>query len=138
MQEALETRNTTKNPLIQSAVRVQVQAMKSMRKGGKKIGPRGGKVSEPAPRGKPPHVQTGALRANIRWALTIIARKVTAIVGPTRIAWYGRRMEDPNDLNRRFMRPALLQVRRKFAPLFANMKLASTAAGRRLNGMGKR
>ena len=109
-----------------AALLVEADAKQSMKAGG------GGK-GVPSPAETPPHVQTGNLRASITHART---PQGTQLVGPTRMAWYGRVHEfgSARHKNKRpFMRPALMRMMKKFPMLFRKLPLGRTSAGRRLN-----
>lgn len=139
--------------LTKCALAVESEAKRSMRGGG-------GNLHEPSTPPAPPHVQTGTLRASITYAIERTARGFTALVGVPKTVWYGkiheyggmfavkqhqrRKRKDLQEMitvsahsrdvpERPFMRPALEMARAKFAGMFKNLKLAQTAAGRKLN-----
>jgi len=78
----------------------------------------GGSGHVPSPPGKPPHVQTGALRASVAHALTT---DKGCIVGPTEI--YGKFHEFGTRIHpkRPFMRPALRNSVDKFPEQFKDL-----------------
>jgi HK97 gp10 family phage protein len=112
-------------PLERCALWVDRKAKRSMKKGG-------GERKVPSPKGKPPHVQTGNLKASIQIAPT---QRHTYVVGPTLQAWYGKLHEFGLGKfpKRPVMRPALQTTKNRFPRLFKEMGLANTRAGRRLN-----
>lgn len=101
------------DPLVKCCLLLESDAKRSMRIGG-------GKAHLPSLPTEVPHVQTGALRSSIGYALL---DATSAIVGPTERygKWleYGTRMMAA----RPFMRPALLRVRTKFAKQFTKLSL---------------
>jgi len=119
-----KTRKAMPKPLLKCAALVEGEAKRSMRAGGrpaKARGPRGGRArGTPSRPGTPPHVQTGNLRASITHALS---GPDTAIVGPTREAWYGKVHEFGGRYHpqRPFMRPALRRAVRDFAKQFRRL-----------------
>ncbi len=115
-----------------AAFLVERDAKLSMKAGGRKTGPGGGKVYVPAPPDTPPHVQTGNLRASIQSAPT---KWLTYLVGPTLQAWYGRLHEFGSRTRpkRPFMRPALKRMQKRFPALFKGLQLAKTPSGAKLN-----
>ena len=113
-------------PVRRCALLVERAAKISMRKGGRsRVGLKSGKASTPP---DPPNVQTGNLRNSITFAIIPIRRGITqgvsAIVGPTRTAWYGKIHEYGGEFGGRnyparpFMRPALARVQSEFANEF--------------------
>ncbi len=131
--------------LKKCAAVVEKQAKNITKKGGR-VKTAGGRTkkgqfkkqykSVASPVGQPPHKQTGALSNSITWVLT---NQGTAIVGPTTVAWYGAIHEHSKQFPRPFMVPALDHERPMFPRFYANMKLAQTPAGRRLNrGSGRK
>jgi len=113
--------------LLKLGAMIEREAKVSMRKGGRVAGKKKG---VPAPRGKPPHVQTGNLRASITHALT---SEGTVVVGPTRMAFYGKYQEDPKKLDRPFMVPAKDKVMRTAPKEWRQMAMGKTPTGRKLN-----
>jgi len=111
---------------------VESTAKRSMRTGGRTIGPRGGQKQIPSSPGSPPHVQTGNLRGSITWAFAKMGLSV--IVGPSKGAAYGRIHEYGGAKHppRPFMRPALRKARNRYAKFFRNLPLARTRAGAKL------
>jgi len=113
-------------PVRKAAMMVEREAKASMKAGGRGKARRQkgtGKflagLRYPSPPGTPPHVQTGALRASITWALVGgLATGVSAVVGPT--VKYGAVHEygGKHTPKRPFMRPALLRVRNRMPQLF--------------------
>jgi len=133
------TQEAANKPLLQCAALVMADAKKSMKRGGlvkwsnDDVSMEKGVPSTPP---DPPNVQRGNLRASIVYALTRVA---TAIVGPTRMAWYGKVHEKGGEFGGRnyparpFMLPALHRMKAKFPELFKKAALAHTKAGRILN-----
>lgn len=115
-----------------AAFLVEREAKLSMKAGGRSTGSRGGMVGTPSKPGDPPHVQTGNLRASIQTAVTGL---LSAIVGPTLQAWYGRIHEFGSKTRRKrpFMRPALERMRKQFPALFKGLKISRTPSGTLLN-----
>ena len=111
------------NPILKMGFRVEKAAKELLSVAG---------MGEPSAPGEPPHAQTGNLRASITTAKT---DRGTAVVGPTRLAFYGKIHEFGGRKHpaRPFMRPAYMQVKGQFAKEWRNLKLASTPAGQRLN-----
>jgi HK97 gp10 family phage protein len=132
------------DPLRKCAMAVEAEAKRSMKKGGRIRGVRGRVLRHgvPSAPGEPPHVQTGTLRASIQHApFKTLMGTETYIVGPGRVAWYGRIHEYGYQFGGRkwparpFMRPALATAQQKFPNLFRALKLAQTRAGRKTKGM---
>lgn len=124
-------------PMLRAGAIVEGRAKKSMTKGGRSIGPRGGRVQEPSAPGTPPHVQIGNLRGSITHAPT---RRGTVIVGPgARVADYAAVHEFGGRLHPRrpFMRPALAKSKPDIVRAMKDIKAGKTSTGRRLNGKGK-
>ena len=132
---ALAIQEKTDKALLKCGALVEREAKKSMRKGGRRKGPRGGKVREPSAPGTPPNVQTGNLRRSITYARIA---KNRVLIGPTPMAWYGKLHELGGQFGRRyfpqraFMIPALERARERFASIFMSEKLADTEMGRKL------
>lgn len=114
--------------IMKAAFLVERDAKLSMSKGGRSTGSRGGKVGTPSAPGDPPHVQTGNLRSSIQTAPT---NRLTAVVGPTLMAWYGKIHEfgTRNRVKRPFMRPALARMRKHFPALFKGLRISETPSG---------
>lgn len=129
-------------PVKRFALRVKTEAQRSMLKGGKfthKItrGKNKGKISKggrPSEPGRPPNVQIGNLRGSITHALfPTFTGGVSALVGPTRMAWYGKLHEQDgkpggsqefggrNFPARPFMLPALRRIQHQFPGEYRNM-----------------
>ncbi len=108
--------------LERGAVAVENEAKLSMRSGG-------GSAKTPSPVGSPPNVQLNALRSGIQHAATALG--ITQVIGPTEI--YGKFHEFSKKFPRRFMYPALIRARKKFALLFKGIPIANTRAGKWLN-----
>ena len=113
-------------PCFKCAALVETAAKQSLGKGAfSGYGPRGGKVMVPSKPGQPPHLRMGELRAGIRHART----STGAVTGPTifygNIHEHGGEFGGRNFPKRPFMRPALYKMRRRFAPLFKNLKFNS-------------
>jgi hypothetical protein len=127
------TREAMIRPLMQCGFLVEGDAKRSMIKGGRIPGKKRGIPSTPP---NPPHAQLGNLKGSITTAPT---ERQTVIVGPTRIAWYGKihekggRYGGRNYPRRAFMLPALYRMAPRFPAKFRSMNLAATPAGRRLN-----
>jgi len=122
-----------RDPEMLAGAAVEREAKKSMRKGGRFEGPRGGKQRRPSAPGTPPNVQTGNLRASITHARDGQYGRVLA--GTTNVAWYGRIHEHGGRYHPRrpFMAPALRAAQRNFPQFFGKMNLSKTRAGRELN-----
>ena len=114
-------------PEMKAGFLVEHEAKKLMQRGGRTgVGQRRGIPSAP---GTPPHTQTGELRASI----TTARDGQAVIVGPT--APYGKvheQADNPGEWaeyggrrypKRAFMRPALLNVMKKFAKFWAGLNL---------------
>lgn len=127
------------SPIRRAALLVERSAKTSMAKGGReaitKVNKKTGKTTKtkrfrrvPSKAPNPPHVQTGNLRGSITHAIVRIRRflsgGITAIVGPTRLAWYGQIHEYGGEFGGRhyparpFMRPALARTQDQFQDLF--------------------
>ena len=130
-------------PLHDAGLLVRNDAVRSMKQGGKLGGAKQHdrgyynsflkRYVVASPPGKPPHAQTKTLRKSIR---SVMARnRKSVVVGPTRIAWYGRVHEfGTRKLPKRpFMRPALYRMINRFPALFRKLGLGNTRAGRALN-----
>ena len=138
-------------PLKKCAALVEAEAKISMKKGGSVSGLKRGQAyvywhsklkryvqaSKP---GTPPHKQFGALVSGI---ITAPSGRGTYFVGVRQEVWYGKLHEWGGQKiheqggkyhpKRPFMRPALVKVMKQFPRFFRNLRLADTAAGRRLN-----
>lgn len=128
-------RDLAVKPLVACGALVEGEAKRLMKKGGRRKTKKGKWRGIPSTPPNPPHVQQGILRSSITHALT---PEGSVIVGPTRIAWYGRLHEfgGRHHPMRPFMHPALANARSKFADKFKEINLAATPAGRRLNAKG--
>ena len=144
--------------LDQIAYMVEREAKASMKEGGR----RGGELIPSTPP-NPPHAQSRNLRGSIQYAKT---EKGSRVIGPTRAGWYGRAHEFGALIRvtqkmrnflawkfgwylkkstkvihlpkRPFMRPALYRVIDLMPELFANLGLANTPIGRRIQASRKR
>jgi len=84
----------------------------------------GGIAHTPSKEPKPPHVQTGTLRASIRSAKTATG----AVVGPTESYGAVHEFGGRHHPKRPFMRPALDKAKPRFAKQFKNMVKTSGAS----------
>ncbi|RKZ99089.1 MAG: hypothetical protein DRQ46_00235 [Gammaproteobacteria bacterium] len=128
---------STIKPLVQCGAAVEREAKSSM-----KSGRRGqGKVGKPSEPGTPPNIQSNHLRSSIKTAVNGAA---SVLVGPTRMAFYGKYQEFGAIIKvttkkvihlpaRPFMGPALTSARKNFPKFFKGMDLDGTSAGRNLN-----
>ena len=146
----------SKDPLKECATITEIEMRRLLSVGGgggRSVGR--GKPSSP---GSPPHLQTANLRNSIRKAKE--GMRNIWVIGPTRVAWYGRVHEfgamikvtakmrgflhsigihlkaSTSQLHippRPFARPALHSAMKKYPAKFRRIGLANTQAGIRLN-----
>ncbi len=127
-------RDAGMKPLMKAGLLVERAAKVSMRAGGRKTGPRGGKVHEPSDAPAPPHVQSGTLRGSISTSET---SAFTVVVGPTSPpAWYGvvhefggKKYPAEGHPPRPFMRPALDRTKSVFSKFWRNLPIAKFFRG---------
>ncbi len=117
----------TQGPMEFAANAVVIEAQRLLQKGARKAGQKRGPPSAP---GTPPHAQSSDLHGSIDSA----PYRRGYIIGPRSKAWYGRIHEfgGRRHPKRPFMRPALRNMKRKYAKLWKSLPLARTQAGRRL------
>jgi len=132
---AAAVREATIDPLNKAGLLVEADAKRSMKKGGRYTGPRGGKGQTPSAPGTPPHRQSGTLISSVTHGFD--KRSVTMLVGAT--APYGKVHEKGGEWGgrnyprRAFMRPALNRMMSRFRSLFRNLPVGTTPSGRGLN-----
>jgi HK97 gp10 family phage protein len=89
-------KNASQPRVLKCGLLVEAEAKRSLSKGSsvsipgrdeKGLFTKGMKVYTPSPRGQPPHMRTGNLRASIT---TAQSGPQSCVVGPTTTAWYGR------------------------------------------------
>jgi len=147
-------KQATTLPLVKCGAAVEREAKSSMKSGRKGQG-NVGKSSEP---GTPPNIQNNHLRGSIK---TAVDSGSSVVVGPTRMAFYGKYQEFGAVIKvtakmraflawkfgwhlkqstkkihlppRPFMRPALAMAMKNFPQFFKGMNLGGTPAGRILN-----